>query len=386
MPKFSVVTLRPLKRWILWFVSFVRGKVHSAVVRNALLVRLYSSRRPVRHEVHYDVHFETSLVPALHLCRCGTHREMSQMEASEKISVVFASNHFHHTNGSAIARHSQSLRRMRQVNALTVNECSIFSSEFDRITDSVIVLSKWALRTEMRKRIQQAKTRNNVVLADYVDGVHMPSIDVHIDGFICSSYTELMAMRERQQNAWLVPHAIDDRWYDFFGHERERTLTFHCGYHGAQNNCLFPIELQKSGDLGLLTDVEVYASEPWRDDLRHWANSMNVHFIARPSEQISVHRFKPFNKGFLAAHLGAFIIGARYDNENSYWLGDDYPWMVEDESLSAARDAIRRCRQDFEAGNVEKAQLVMARLRRQSCPVQNASDYLAAFRAAATPR
>jgi hypothetical protein len=168
--------------------------------------------------------------------------------------------------------------------------------------------------------------------------------------------------------------------------ERERALTFRCGYLGAQNNCLFPIELQKLGDLELLTDVQVFASDPWRDDLRHWANSINVHFIARPSEQISVSRLKPFTKGFLAAHLGAFIIGARYDNENSYWLGDDYPWLVEDESLSAARDAVQRCRRDFVAGNVEKAQEVMAKLRRQSCPLQNASDYLAAFQAAAASR
>jgi len=382
MRKSLIELLKFLKRWILRFVFFVRGRMLSAVVRNALLVRLYSWRK-MSQEENRHAQF-TPPIPLL--CRCGSHQETSQVGASEELSVVFVSDYLNNSTGSAIARHSQSLRRMRQVNALTVNECSIFSSEFDRITDSIIVLGKWALRTEMRKRIQQAKTRNNVVLADYVDGVHMPSIDVHIDGFICSSYTELMAMRERQQNAWLVPHAIDDRWYDFLGHERERTLTFHCGYHGAQNNCLFPIELQKSSDLWLLTDVQVFASDPWRDDLRHWANSINVHFIARPSEQISALRFKPFTKGFLAAYLGAFIIGARYDNENSYWLGDDYPWLVEDESLSTARDAIQRCRRDFVAGNVEKAQEVMAKLRRQSCPLQNASDYLAAFQTSAASR
>ena len=218
MRKSLIELLKFLKRWILRFVFFVRGRMLSAVVRNAPLVRLYSWRK-MSQEENRHAQF-TSPIPLL--CRCGSHQEPSQVGASEELSVVFVSDHLNNSTGSAILRHSQSLRRMRQVNALTVTECSIFSSEFDRITDSIIVIGKWALRTEMRKRIQQVKTRNNVVLADYVDGVHMPSVDAHINGFICSSYTELMAMRERQQNAWLVPHAIDDRWYDFLGNERER--------------------------------------------------------------------------------------------------------------------------------------------------------------------
>jgi hypothetical protein len=206
-------------------------------------------------------------------------------------------------------------------------------------------------------------------------------LDHEVDGFICCSATEYQWMQSHlnnRQKAYLVPHAPDDRLVGLAG--SLKLDDFHCGYFGARENCLFSRELRS---LELIDIVETRAvhedtkflDQKWVEDLRQ----TQFQFIARPSAQVWPGRFKPFTKGFLSAAMNQLVIGARFDAENRYWLGDDYPFLVEEENLSSAIAAIDFAKQSWKHGELDLAQATMERLRRVACPVQNALDYRDAF-------
>jgi len=64
----------------------------------------------------------------------------------------------------------------------------------------------------------------------------------------------------------------------------------------------------------------------------------NVHYAIRAANEPRV--FKPFLKGFVAAHCGVPIIVAAADAEARHYLGDDYPFVVENLSLGSVRQHI----------------------------------------------
>jgi len=229
--------------------------------------------------------------------------------------------------------------------------------------------------------LRQLRRKSNVILSDYVDGEHNLQVDEEVDGFICSSATEYKWIQGRltgQQKSHLVPHAPDDRLTELATSFSDN--EFRCGYFGAQENCLFARELSA---LGLLNVVETpvtletteFLNQKWIEVLRQ----TKFQFIARPSAQVWSGRFKPFNKGFQSAAMNQLIIGARFDSENRYWLGDDYPFFVEQENLNSAIAAVDFARQSWSRGELGAANAVLERLRKVACPVQNALDYRDAF-------
>ena len=321
----------------------------------------------------------SSIPPSEVWCSCGQHNfESIESKGLENRQIVFVFNHLASHHGSVLLRVMQSAGRIARIFPDTqVSVCATQSRDLLGLEKALIVLAKGCAID--RSRMKKLLRRDNILIADYVDGVHQGGIDASVDGFLCSSHTEFEWISHRllkNQQAALVPHAADDR---FSGLEvrKDHSESFMCGYFGELTNGLFVGELHSIGALQAVESSVVdpngafFAAGGWANQLLQYS----VQYIARPSVQIRDGRFKPFTKGFLSAQLGQIVIGARFDAENRYWLGDDYPFYVEVETLDSCIAAIQRCRSAWESGDLVQARAVMQKLRVLSCPVQNALDY-----------
>lgn len=316
------------------------------------------------------------------VCTCGKHVVAPFGSSSlGGRQVTFLWNPMRGIPGSTELRVRQTARRLAFFYGDGfVSTCSSLSPETKRIRDSVVVLHKGhGLPARAVKRL---KYQGNVVATDYVDGPHDRRLDNEVDGFICSSATEFLWLQDRthkSQIVALVPHSADDVFSKFRG--RSRGLNFRVGYFGTIRQGLFVDELNRLGILDLAKSRQVHR----RDDFGlapEWIQEVlqvPVAYIARPSNQLFEGRFKPFTKGFQAAVLGQIVIGARYDYENRFWLGDEYPFLVEDETAKSAVSTIELCRLAWGSSKLDAALARMQYLVEMSCPVRNALDYREAF-------
>jgi hypothetical protein len=321
----------------------------------------------------------TPLAPSVVLCSCGSHDSKGvESLGLRNRKIVFVSNHLGFPDGSILLRVVQSAGRIAGIFPDTqVSVCATQSRDLLGLNQALIVLAKGCAIDS--SRMKKLLRRDNILIADYVDGIHQDNIDARVNGFLCSSHTEFQWVSHRllkNQQAALVPHAVDNRLLSIEVQKFD-DVSFRCGYFGEPGNGLFAEELC---NLGVLQLFETRTASAHRGffEVGGWASQMRqypVQYIARPSLQIRDGRFKPFTKGFQSAQLGQVVIGARFDAENRYWLGDDYPFFVEEETLESSTAAIQRCREAWEAGNLVHARAVMQKLRVLSCPVQNALDY-----------
>ena len=293
--------------------------------------------------------------------------------------IVFVWDPLRGMSGSTLMRVHQASSRIASVfSNLEILVCPIQHPALSRIRNSIIVLSKSVLLDV--ESFRQIDTRENVLIADYVDGVHQDSIDDYVDGFLCASYTECSWLKERTPKpSVLVPHAVDSR-FDFIRDGFQKSPKFSCGYFGHLENGIFIDELKK---LGLLTHVEDSITSDAKNETPPWmiqATNCSAHYIARPTGSLGEVRFKPFTKGFLAAQCDALAIGNRLDLETTYWLGADYPFLMADETLESAVDGVECCREAWTSGDLAHSREVSRKNRQISCPVANAKAYGLAFK------
>lgn len=320
------------------------------------------------------------VLPEYIRCSCGHHdtAQLSSLGLSGR-RIVFVYDPLTGPAGSRDLRVFQSARRVASAFPdCEVLTCAKQSRRLLEFRDGILILGK---RCHLSNRRQsRLATRGNLLIADLVDEPHGFRNGAGLRGYICASFTEFMWLQNHlkiDQERALVLHAPNDAFLTSL--ENLYWTRFAVGYYGESLNGLFVTELSQRGVLEVsgkkMSQSDGSLSPDWVSD----ASSVPVQYIARPSARTADGRFKPFNKGFQSAQLGQLVIGGRFDVENRYWLGDEYPFYVEEESIDAAAAAIRNCQRAWEDGEVGAATTAMLRLRQVSCPVQNALDYRDAF-------
>ena len=312
-------------------------------------------------------------------CTCGSHESAVKFSDCLTTRVVFVWDPLRGISGSTLMRVHQSASRVASVfSDLEILVCPLQHPALPRIRNSIVVLSKSALLD--LDSLSSIDRRHNTLLADYVDGVHQEDIDEFVDGFLCASHTEDLWIKQHfSKPSFLVPHAIDSR-FNFLRKHFQASSGFSCGYFGHPENGLFVDELKK---LGLLTHVEDSITTEAQNAAPSWmiqALNCSSHYIARPTRVVGEARFKPFTKGFLAAQSDALAVASRLDLESTYWLGTDYPFLVNDETLKSAVDGVERLRDAWTSGDLAHSREVSHQNRQISCPVVNAKAYGLAFK------
>ena len=99
----------------------------------------------------------------------------------------------------------------------------------------------------------------------------------------------------------------------------------------------------------------------------------SLHYAARPPSQ--KNGAKPFLKGFTAAHCGANVIVTADDGDASYYLGDDYPYLLQSRSEADIKTMLLFARESFRGREWLLGQEAMARVRNLSSASHVAQEF-----------
>jgi hypothetical protein len=191
-----------------------------------------------------------------------------------------------------------------------------------RCRNENIFLTKSALRSITQEMIRGLRARGNCLIADFVDERIDEANAAAVNVLISSSMSQANFFRKRFPNipVFHVIHHVDLRVPAILPPSGRARF----GYYGALENCLHVKEI---GGLVRIVPADDAGDRNW---IARLAES-NAHYALRPA--VDAGRFKPFIKGFVAAHCGAPVVVAAGNEEARHYLGPDYPFVIADESL-----------------------------------------------------
>lgn len=204
-----------------------------------------------------------------------------------------------------------------------------YSDELPR--DAIAIVNKTALMQPERDVPQRLRDAGCLVLMDFIDGPLAPAVAAEADGFIACSALQSRHLRAAfpERPVIHIPHHVDIdipptpcQW-DHFA----------CGYFGNPDNAAHLAVLQEAGALTVW--------EAKTTNINGWYGALpdfNLHYAFRPRKMWG-SGFKPFTKGFVAAHVGAVILIAESDEEATELLGADYPLRLPDSTSATAMQA-----------------------------------------------
>jgi hypothetical protein len=97
-----------------------------------------------------------------------------------------------------------------------------------------------------------------------------------------------------------------------------------------------------------------------------------VGLFSRPHDFVV---FKPFTKGFTAAHCLSPILTERSESDAQFYLPDDYPFFLPGGSWNEVRDAMMRIRGEFGGKSWRYAVDVMRDVRDKSSADHIANEF-----------
>jgi hypothetical protein len=223
--------------------------------------------------------------------------------------------------------------------------------------DAVLVLSKGAMLASKPASILRLKKRGNVVCADPVDGIISDAALAACDLLIAASMTQLADLSRRfpRHRIAYVGHHVDVR-IGGISPPRDR---FRLGYFGELVNTRFEEDLADIVSF-VQVDTSMAMEAPWIDRL----SDFNAHYAIRAPR--SHDGFKPFTKGFVAAHCGCPILVDAQDEEARRLLPSDYPYFVAASSADHVREAIGRMSDSFGGSEWCQALAAMRKLETAS--------------------
>jgi hypothetical protein len=206
---------------------------------------------------------------------------------------------------------------------------------------SIVILNKSFLKKIKRRELLVLRLFCNVLLADYIDSRINNNHLRYLHGLIASSQKSYNIYREKYEEhvVFHLTHHVDPRIVNF-----NKAMEFKCGYFGEPVNGFLSSEIKKYVDV-----IEVNTKSQdisWLKELENY----NCHYLVRNTSTESTP--KPFLKGFTAARCGAVVLVARGVEDAEYYLGEDYPFFVDEPvSVNKVLDALKRVEAAY--GNTE---------------------------------
>ena len=248
--------------------------------------------------------------------------------------------------------------------AAKVETSVVSEARLEEQRDALVVLTKGFLKRAAIEDLARLKRGGNTLCADYVDHPERPELHELIDVYIAASIRQYVHFVETYADkaVHLLSHHADPRLAGKSGPEDYCNI----GYFGEIVNARYATELQGKIDFCLVDTKSADAG--WLQRLRH----CNVHYAVRNRRPID--GFKPFLKGFTAAHCRANIIVPRSEGDAIYYLTSDYPYLLEDEGLKSVLYMIDRIKASFGSDEWHRGLEIMESVRRRSSPEQVASE------------
>lgn len=242
---------------------------------------------------------------------------------------------------------------------------------------SVLLFSKSCLKILKPSILALCKRRGCRTIMDYVDGDLDNARDLALDIHLACSFEakeELERIISEKnvgvgENVGLLHHNTDTRLEHAQVKPAERLLPV---YIGDLANTVYGSELD-----GLVRYVP-FERATEISDVEKVIEETNFHICVRnPNAKYKGNVRKPFTKGFLAAHVGAPVLAWRGDVEAHRFLGEDYPYYVDEPTPEAIVKAIDFAKQSFGGPVWARALNRMEVIRQQVSNQQIAMSLLA---------
>lgn len=234
-----------------------------------------------------------------------------------------------------------------------------YASTTETFKNSTLFLTKGAIASLGAAELDALKRRGNRLLFDVVDGYPPETTLDYADVLVAASIEAYLDYSRRFPtiDVVLLNHHIDPRIEALFTDRRPRRASeFTIGYFGEPLNAVLTPAIAEQIEV-VPVDTSKQSSD-WIASL----DGFSAHYAVRASRDID--SFKPFLKGFTAAHCGANILIQESQREALHWLGDDYPYLIRSEPTEdAILDGIRRMRTGFGSKEWAEASDRMAELR-----------------------
>jgi hypothetical protein len=213
-----------------------------------------------------------------------------------------------------------------------------FVGSRDDFRDAVLVLNKNILLKLNPESIERLKKRGNIVCADPLDGKYPEDVLSSCDVLIAASKFQFADYSRRfpTHRVSYVGHHVDLR----IGKIAPPNDRIRIGYFGEPLNTRFEDDFRDRVSFVRVNTSNANKS-PWIDEL----SSYNAHYAIRASRPID--GFKPFTKGFVAAHCNCPILVETQDEEARQFLPADYPFFTDASSAIQVRETIERMEQSF---------------------------------------
>ncbi|MGE0734199.1 MAG: hypothetical protein AB7P50_05535 [Alphaproteobacteria bacterium] len=271
--------------------------------------------------------------------------------------VFIAPSIIHPNSGSALLRGEQ----LRQLVAPYLERHGIATrtTQGTEFRDALLILGKNVLLATSAKAIERLRRRGNIVCADPLDGTVPDEVLARADILLAASKMQMRAFAPyaaRQRVAY-VGHHVDLR----IGAVRVPDDRFRMAYFGEIFNARH-FEALSDTVTFVRTDTARADNVAWMAQLTNF----NAHYAVRARQ--AYDGFKPFTKGFVAAHCGCPILVDADDAEARLFLPNDYPYFADGGSVDSVRDVIRRMAAEFRGPLWRQAEAAMHALRATGAP------------------
>jgi hypothetical protein len=280
-------------------------------------------------------------------------------------TVVFLISGKHRVLGSNTLRAEQLCRICKWAFESPSLSFSISYSD-EELQDSTIFLTKSYLGDASEPGLERLKKSRNVLCADFLDGKINPRIVSNVDILVASSRSQERHFRKSFAGKPIVhvTHHVDIRVPDITAQDRD----FRCAYFGDPQNGAALTALR--GQIDIIEAVDP-RSINWMSRLGDY----NCHYAVRQSQERD--GFKPFTKGFLAAHCGAPVIVSSSDPEAELNLGADYPYRWDPAAPGQFPEALRAVKQSYRTRDWMRAVAAMENVKAGCPPPTYAKNCLA---------
>lgn len=257
------------------------------------------------------------------------------ISSRESMPIAFLYADKYQNTGSTILR---GLQLSELVKSLYQGKRDVYYTNSVEINNSIVVLTKGFIKSCSRDVISEL-SRSNVLIADFVDEPIKDDLLDDIEIVMASSLQGYKSYLSKYRNKHIshVTHHVDTR----INFNREyHSSSFMAGYFGELVNTIKSEDIEQLVSFNLVdTSKQTYE---WMDNL----NRYSLHYAVRRTRGID--GAKPFLKGFVAAHCGANMLIQKGAGDARYYLGNDYPFLMDDDlSVSEILEQLKRTKDAF---------------------------------------
>lgn len=226
------------------------------------------------------------------------------------------------------------------------------------IKHALVIITKGFLKKATEDEISLLKSNGNIVGFDFVDDPPRYHLVKICDVLIASSIQQLLFYKKEfpSKLSHMITHHTDPEIPNL----PYKTDKSSIGYFGELVNAKWREDIPDKVGF-VLTNTKTRTKE-WIAEL----NNYNCHYAVRNRRDID--GYKPFLKGFTAAHCNSAIIIPKSEGDARFYLTSDYPYLCKTDGLDDVLAAIDDFHISFGTSQHRFAMDIMKSVRYRSTP------------------